>query len=166
MIIGKGDIASVLTDRDDLLFFTSGVSNSQCIDPAEFKREVELLRDVEVYDHIVYFSSLSIYDKDSPYTEHKIMMEELVRFRCKTWTIIRLGNITWGKNPYTIINFFKNKLRSGEEIEVRDEWKYLVTLDEFLYWIAKIPKFSTEMNITGERVKAAEVLERIKRNQL
>jgi hypothetical protein len=38
MIIGKGSIAKVLKDRNDLLFFASGVSNSSCIDEKEYDR--------------------------------------------------------------------------------------------------------------------------------
>lgn len=167
MKIGKGDIASVLPDRDDLLFFASGVSNSQCTDENEFRKERSLCTSYSVdYSHIVYFSSLSIYEKDTPYTRHKKRMEEKVKLYYPIYTIIRIGNITWGKNPNTIINYFKNRLIMRGVIQVKDEWKYLVTLDEFLYWISKIPNFSTEMNITGERVKVAEVLNRIKKNQL
>jgi hypothetical protein len=36
MIIGNGNIAKVLKDRDDLIFFASGVSNSSCEDQNEY----------------------------------------------------------------------------------------------------------------------------------
>ena len=47
MIIGNGNIARALKDidRDDLLFFASGVSNSQEDRESEYKREMELLLD-------------------------------------------------------------------------------------------------------------------------
>ena len=38
MIIGKGDIASILIDREDVIFFASGVSNSSEIRQSEFER--------------------------------------------------------------------------------------------------------------------------------
>jgi hypothetical protein len=158
MIIGGGDIAKVLVDRNDLTFFASGVSNSKCIDDNEFIREVNLLLDVKC-KHLVYFSTLSIYDKDTPYTNHKLFMEDLVR-QFDTYTIIRLGNITWGDNPNTIINYFKN----NECTELKNEYKYLCSLDEFKYWISKIPKFSTEMNITGSRIHTYDLYQQIKTN--
>lgn len=43
MIIGNGDVASVLQDRDDLIYFASGVSNSQETRGSEFRREKDLL---------------------------------------------------------------------------------------------------------------------------
>ena len=43
MIIGRGDIASVLNDREGATFFVSGVSNSNEIRESEFMREIELL---------------------------------------------------------------------------------------------------------------------------
>ena len=80
MIIGTGDLAEVLepVDRSDLTFFASGVSNSQCTDKVQFQREENLLM-LHCSGHIVYFGSMSIYDKDSPYTRHKRHMENLVK---------------------------------------------------------------------------------------
>ena len=42
MIIGNGNIAKVLIDRDDLVYFASGTSNSSCVDKLEFERELEM----------------------------------------------------------------------------------------------------------------------------
>jgi len=160
MIIGSGDIASVLPDRDDLLFFASGVSNSSCTDQKEFDRELLLLTDLDRSRRVVYFSSLSIYEKDTPYTRHKKAMEDEVKSRFYNWCIIRIGNITWGKNPNTFINYITAKIKAGEPYEIRDEWKYIVTKDEFLHWISLIPNFNTEMNIPGERMKVQDAITR------
>ena len=43
MIVGYGDIASVLKDRKGTIFFASGVSNSQETRESEYKREEDLL---------------------------------------------------------------------------------------------------------------------------
>lgn len=43
MIIGGGDIASIVNDRDGAIFFLSGVSNSNETRNSEFIREIELL---------------------------------------------------------------------------------------------------------------------------
>jgi len=162
MIIGNGDIAKVLTDSENIVFFASGVSNSKCIDDKEFIREKTLLLNTKA-DHLVYFSTLSIYEKNSPYTQHKLEMENLVKSGMfKTYTIIRIGNITWGDNPNTIINYF----RSNTCDNLMDEYKYICSLEEFKYWISKIPKFSTEMNITGSRIHTIDLYNKIKLNIL
>lgn len=159
-IIGNGDIASALPEQDRLLFFASGVSNSQETRKSEYQREFDLLRSQVGTDlRLVYFSSLSIFYKDSRYTQHKRLMESVVKECFPHYTIIRLGNITWGDNPHTIINFFRNRLERGEPIEVRDEYRYITDREEFLHWINLIPDFNCEMNIPGRRMKVAEVVE-------
>ena len=156
MIIGRGDIASVLPDRDDLLFFASGVSNSSEMREEEYEREIKLLKEKNTDKHIVYFSSLSIFYLESRYTKHKMQMEALIKNRFPIYTIIRLGNITWGKNPHTLINYLKNNPKA----EIRDVYRYVVDKDEFLHWINLIPSFSCEMNITGRRMKVEEIKEK------
>jgi nucleoside-diphosphate-sugar epimerase len=167
MVIGNGDIASALeeVDRDDLLFFASGVSNSLEIRESEYEREVNLLLNQPVMKHLVYFSSLAVFYSDTRYAWHKKEMEGLVKNVFQRYTIIRLGNITWGNNPNTIINFFKNKLSNNEPIEIRDEYRYVVWLEEFLHWINMIPDWSCEMNIPGEMMKIEEIVDAIKRQE-
>lgn len=158
MIIGNGDIGSVLPQRDDLLFFASGVSNSQETEEKEFERELALLKKQRRDKRVVYFSSLSIYYKDSHYTRHKKFMENFIKENFAKWTIVRLGNITWGKNPHTIINFFRDRIKKGEPIEIRDEFRFIIDKDEFLYWISMIPDWNCEMNITGTRMKIIDIV--------
>lgn len=163
MIIGHGDIASVLPDRDDLLFFASGVSNSQETRESEYEREKRLLLIQDHYPegkHLVYFSSLSIFYADTRYTRHKKEMEWMVRNNFHPHTIIRLGNITWGTNIHTFINYIRNKFLSHEPFEIRDEYRYIIEKEEFLYWIDMIPPWSCEMNIPGTRMKVIEAIKR------
>lgn len=152
-IVGSGDIASVLPDRDDLLFFAAGVSNSQETNPYAYAREVSRLEEQPRGAHIVYFSSLAVFYSNTRYSQHKQRMEALVRMLFSSYTIIRLGNINWGNNPRTLINY----LRAHPEAEIRDEWRYIVDKDEFLHWINLIPDWDCEMNITGKRMKVQEV---------
>ena len=58
MVIGNGDIAKVLTDKEDIIYFCSGVSNSREERPIEFEREMKLLLQQPRNKHLVYFSSL------------------------------------------------------------------------------------------------------------
>ena len=157
MIIGRGDIASVLPKKKNLLFFASGVSNSQEMRESEYEREIELLFDQPISEHIVYFSSLSIFYSKGRYAKHKLRMEELIKNTFWHYTIIRLGNITWGDNPHTLINFMRNQVRDGKKVEIRDEYRYIVDKEEFLHWINMIPDFNCEINIPGRMMSINEI---------
>lgn len=159
MVIGHGDIASVLIDREDRLYFASGVSNSQETRRSEYEREKKLLLAQDKYRHIVYFSSLSIFYSDSLYAQHKRRMEQLVKKKFRHYTIIRIGNIAWGKNPHTIINYFRNKIKKGETIEVRNTHRYVIEKKEFLHWISLIPDWNVEMNCPGTMLSIKEIIE-------
>lgn len=151
--IGSGDIASVLPDRDDLLFFASGVSNSQETDEAQYLREVDLLLAQSRHAHLVYFSSLAIFYSDTRYTRHKLFMEDRIKARFPAHNIIRIGNITWGDNPNTLINY----LAAHPGTEIRDEYRYIVDIEEFMHWINLIPAWNCELNIPGRRMKVADI---------
>ena len=163
MIVGNGDIAKVLQplDRDDVIFFASGVSNSQETRDEEFEREFRLLMSQSRFKHLVYFSTLSIFHSNTPYTEHKKRMESAVKSAFDYYTIVRIGNITWGDNPNTFLNYIKSKIENNEPYEIKDEYRYLVDKEEFLYWVGMIPFFAIdqyEMNITGDRLKVADAI--------
>lgn len=166
MIIGNGDIASVLPDREDRIYFASGVSNSQETRESEFQRELELLweqNQAELdFRKLIYFSSLSIYYNDTPYTRHKKLLEETVRVWFPNYTIIRLGNITWGQNPNTLINY----LKAHPDAPIQDIYRYLVTKEQFLDCINNLPDFNCEINLIGRKLKVEEIVEEIKLGKL
>ncbi|MFA5990492.1 MAG: hypothetical protein WC803_12925 [Sphingomonas sp.] len=166
MIIGHGDISSVLPERDDLLFFASGVSNSREDRESEYTREIDLLHAQDRDKHIVYFSSLCVFDKKSRYSQHKRRMELMISIIFETYTIIRIGNITWGSNTNTIINFLKDKIQKGEQYTVEDVYRHILSKEEFLYWIDRIPSWSCEMNIPGKMMMVSEIVESIKKGEL
>lgn len=157
MIVGNGDIASAIKDRKDLLFFVSGVSNSKETRGSEFRREIELLLDQDKNSHIVYVSTLSVLYSDTPYTRHKRHMEQLVK-GFKTWTIFRLGNITWGTNPRTLINYLRNRHQRGLKLDIQDVYRYIVDKDEFQYWLEMIPDWSCEIGVPGRRMKVKDIV--------
>lgn len=158
MVVGDGDIATSLTDREDRLYFASGVSNSLETRRSEYEREKKLLLEQDKHRHIVYFSSLSIFYSDSLYSQHKRRMERLIKKTFKHWTIVRLGNISFGTNPHTIINFFRNQKAKGEPIEIRDAYRYIIDKDEFLHWVSLIPDWNCELNITGRRLTIKQIV--------
>lgn len=158
MVIGDGDLAKVLkkVDRPDLLFFVSGVSNSRCLDESEYNREIRLLLEQDSRAHIVYFSSLAVMWSDTRYFQHKRYMETLIRETFPTWTIVRLGNIDFGINPNTLINY----LRLHPRAPVKDEWRYICSEDELRHWVERIPSWNVEINIPGKRMLVREVKEK------
>jgi len=127
MIIGKGLIAQLflLEDREDTLFFASGVSNS-----LEDRKEAFLREETLLMDHLkgnpeklfVYFSSCSVYDSskyDSPYVLHKLRMERLVEQFASRYLILRVSNaVGKGGNPNLLMNYLFECVKNNKEINV------------------------------------------------
>lgn len=167
MIIGRGNIARVLEDRNDLVFFASGVSDSSCTSNYEYNREVSMLSQIDPSAHVVYFSNLGVYYKNDKYTNHKKDMELRIKNRFKYYTIVRIEVCTWVNNPTTILNVFKKKIENNEEIEIQDTYRYVLSLGEFLHWIRLIPaNRSNEMNILGTRMHITQIVDKIKKGEL
>jgi hypothetical protein len=161
MIVGNGDIAGALTDRKGFCFFASGVSNSQETRESEYKREMDLLMVQNKSNHLVYFSSLGVFGGNTRYYQHKREMEVAVKRYFEDYTIVRIGNITWGKNPHTLLNAMRNKVKNGEKLEIQDVYRYIVDKDEFQYWMSMIPVWSCEISIIGKRMKVKDIVKEL-----
>lgn len=131
---------SSYTEQQSFLVFASGVSNSKSSTDADFRREEELLRQ-SMAQHpekqLVYFSTTSVEDPDlqqSPYSQHKLQMEELIRTNAHSYTIFRLSNLA-GKsdNPNTILNYFFLHISQGIPFRLwkRSERNIIDTEDVF-----------------------------------
>ncbi len=153
MIVGNGDIASVLKNHPDRLYFASGVSNSRETRESEYEREKKLLLKQNRKARLVYFSSLAIFYGKGRYVQHKKEMESLIKQEFPRHAILRLGNITWGTNPRTLINY----LRAHPKAQIRDEFRFIIDKDEFLFWLGLIPNWNVEMNVTGKRMKVKDI---------
>ncbi len=163
MIIGSGDIANAIVDRKELLFFASGVSKSSETDDLQFAREKNLLLAQDKNSQLVYFSTLSQYYSDSPYIRHKKAMEDIVKLEFSKYTIVRFGNITWGKNPNTLLNHLMNKVINNVPIEIQETHRHIMTKKDFLFWLNHIPIGKSDvMNITGKLLTVREILELVK----
>jgi hypothetical protein len=161
MIVGRGDIASVLNDREGATFFVSGVSNSNETRESEFIREIELLDKQDRNKCIFYFSSIAIDDmsKNSKYLQHKRKMELLVKSNFQNYNIIRIGNITWGSNPNTFINYIKNKKNKGEPVEIKDEYKYIIDKEQLVLLTDNLPLIGQNtICVFGRMAKVAELV--------
>lgn len=156
MIIGSGDIAKAIQDREGFIFYASGNSNRHPIKPCESDKEVGL------DEMFVYFSTLSIYYSDSEYTKHKIEEEQEIKRKLVNYCIVRIGNITWGDNPNTIINHLRK-----DQSRIDDTYRYLIDQDELNHWLQLIPRYGKhEFNITGRRMKVSEIVKEINDGRL
>lgn len=124
MIIGNGIIANAVKsyDREDIIFFASGVSNSLETRASEFERELSLLKTIYEGNRekkLIYFSTLSIHDQskqNSPYVIHKKEIEDYIENNVDHYLILRIGNIVGkGGNPNTLFNFLKTQIANNNE---------------------------------------------------
>ena len=127
MIIGNGLIANLFreNDRENVVFFASGVSNSLETKKNNILREENLLRKTleENSDKIfIYFSTCSIYDSSkngSPYVNHKLKMEQIVEELADQFLILRVSNaVGKGGNPNLLMNYLVNAFHQEKEITV------------------------------------------------
>ena len=163
MIIGRGDIASILNDREGATFFVSGVSNSNETRESEFIREIELLDKQDKSKCLFYLSSISVDDIDkvskNKYLQHKRTMELLIKSNFQNYNIIRIGNITWGSNPNTFINYIKNKKKKGESVEIKDEYKYIIDKEQLVLLTDNLPLIGQNtICVFGRMAKVAELV--------
>jgi UDP-2-acetamido-2,6-beta-L-arabino-hexul-4-ose reductase len=159
MIIGNGDIAKVLNNRDGALFFASGVSDSSCKDMKQFNREADLLLSFRSDLCCFYFSSIGVFTNESIYYRHKKAMEYLVSEHFDNYNIIRIGNIDWGNNPKTFLNFLKNKKKAGESFKVLDEMKYMISQKELLLLTDNLPLTGqNEINAFGKMALVKDLI--------
>lgn len=156
MIIGNGILANALRlyDTENSIFFASGVSNSLEKNPAEFEREISLLKYVMSRDNdkkLIYFSTCSIYDPSkihSPYVLHKLTIERLIAEYCPNYIIFRVGNaIGRGGNPNTLINFLKNSILSENKFTIYSNAKRILigTEDIALFISQNLKKINNEI---------------------
>jgi len=162
MIIGGGAIAKALLDRDDRLYFASGVSNSQETRESEYWREIKLIQQQDKTRRFVYFSSLCVFTSNSRYAQHKRQCEDIAKQVFPFYTIIRIGNAEWADNPCQLIPAIKEHCKTGNPFPIYNEYRFLLKKTEFRYWMEQIPNWNCEMNITGEMIHVRDLVKRYK----
>lgn len=114
MIIGSGLMARsfhAYADKQEIVVFASGVSNSKETNPAAFDREKDLLsKTLETLGDkkIIYFSTCSIEDPSlsgSAYVQHKKMMEQLIAKTAADWHVFRLPQVVGPTESPTLVHF-------------------------------------------------------------
>src|SRR6185437_5053251 len=129
MIVGSGLLARAFERRAGLLegvcVYAAGVSNSACTDRTEFEHDRARLQRVmaSLPDdmRLVYFSTCSICDpwaRESPYAQHKLEVEEIVRGR-RGHLIVRLPQLAGSTpNPHTLLNYLYNRIVRSERFDL------------------------------------------------
>lgn len=160
MILGQGNIGTMLHDREGALFFASGISNSSAQKEDEgFAREIKLLREQNTNLCIFYFSTISIFYKESPYVNHKKKMERLIKSAFNNYNIIRIGNLTWDTNKNTFINALRAKKEKGEPFEILNEFRWMINKEELLLITNNLPLFGqNEINVFGKMALVKDLI--------
>ena len=124
MIIGSGLLADAFLEynSDSIIFFASGVSNSNEISEFEFNREKELLlKTINKIDKqsFIYFSSCYVDNIDIKYYQHKKNMERIIQNNVNNYNIFRLPQVLGnGGNTNNLINFLFNSIKNESEFKL------------------------------------------------
>jgi hypothetical protein len=86
-------------------------------------------------------------------------MELFIKSNFENYNIIRIGNITWGNNPNTFINYIKNKIKKGEPVEIKDEFKYLIDKEQLILLTDNLPLIGQNtISVFGRMAKVKELI--------
>jgi nucleoside-diphosphate-sugar epimerase len=136
MVIGNGLIGKKFNESEskNYIFFGSGVSDSTSNDLTEFKREVVLIKKyLEICGNkiFVYFSTVSILLKKTPYTEHKKNIENIIKKSKRKFFIFRVPQVVGsGGNQKNIFNHFKSCVKNKMKMKVYDVKRALIDIDD------------------------------------
>ena len=154
MIIGHGDIASAIltgsTGSTSPQAFrtaprrTSGLTSASAICCRSRTRRASGL-----------FLSLCVYGGTTRYAQHKREMENLIERTFPRHTIVRVGTITWGSNPHTLINHLRAVHQRGEQPDLRPVYRYPIHLDEFRECLRL--ECGGEIDLIARRMTVAEI---------
>ena len=166
MVVGNGLLANTFAsfkDNEDVIIFASGVSNSGCVDPVQFKRELNLVAKYKASEKLfVYFSTSSIEDpflKGSLYIKHKLEIEFYLKANFKRYLIVRLPNVV-GKteNPNTLINFVYNVVQREQKMDIQlKASRYLIDVADIFLYLDRIIHNETELNKTVNLIIAKKL---------
>ncbi|MDQ5906904.1 MAG: hypothetical protein QG592_330 [Pseudomonadota bacterium] len=152
MIVGSGLIAKALRDKQGVIQYAAGVSNSRCEDADEFDRDKQRLSEHLKLDGLfVYFSTCS--EADTQYVKHKRECERMVEDR-GNYLICRLP-IVAGKttNPHTLLNFLHSRISRSERFDLLPDARRniidTVDISTIVRWLLKEGAQDETVNIAA-----------------
>lgn len=148
MIIGYGLIATAFhryINREDIVIFASGVSDSKLNDAKAFERERKLLQEIQLRyptRFFIYFSTTSVYDpelSENAYVKHKLEMENLVQTH-KNYLVFRLSEVVGlGGNAKGLGEFLYRHIRDQQPFELwKNAGRRLCDIDDIVTYASEI----------------------------
>lgn len=126
VIVGKGMIADAFKGvkaKNDFLLLAAGVSDSSEKLNSEFLREKIVISEAILNNpdlKVIYFSTCSIYGvARTPYIEHKLEMEKVVKESAKSYLILRLPQVVGFTRNLTLISFVVNQLLKNNNLQIK-----------------------------------------------
>lgn len=166
MVIGHGVIANRFSDyslQSRYLIFAGSVNDSAINDVNAINDEESAVRGALLACSdatFVYFSSCSILDSDmshTPYVQHKVRMENLIRRSGKQFLIIRLPQVLGlSDEKSSLVNFLVDAIVNQNSFELwRNAQKNLIDIDDVHEIVDEILKrkicLNTAINVASAR---------------
>lgn len=157
IVVGNGLLAKAFinTNVQDVLFFCSGVSNSNEKCKTEFDREKNLLLNELKKNQskcFIYFSSVLVSSAETPYLRHKKEMERLVQKSANSYILFRLPQVVGTVLNNTLVSTFIKKIYFNENIIIyKNAKRNLIDIDDLVRVSLKIIK-------KKEKTKLKEVI--------
>lgn len=137
-IIGSGLISRHMVNlntHSDCLIIGAGVSNSNETSASEFQREAKLIESVISSNRslrVVYFSTCSVgQSNQTPYTSHKLAMEEVISSLAHEWCIYRLPQVVGVVNNTTLVSYFVRSVLQRTLMKIQEgAYRYLIDIDD------------------------------------
>lgn len=175
MIIGSGLIASSFnklgseTLLNNFIVFASGVSNSFKNDQKEFDREKTLLIETIKANNlpIIYFSSILVNETNSPYYNHKLNMENVIKECTNNFLIIRIPQVIgFGGNKNTLFNFIKTSIETDQIITTNEKIeRSLIDVDDLVRIIDFCKDFKGTLRLSSiEKINMIDLCNIIAKN--
>ncbi len=175
MIIGSGLIASTFnklaseTLLKNFIVFASGVSNSSKNDTKEFDREKTLLIDTIKSNNlpIIYFSSILVNTSNSPYYNHKLNMENVIKEYTNNYLILRIPQVIGiGGNKNTLFNFIKTSIKTDQIITTNEKVeRALIDVDDLVKIVDVCKDFKGTLRLSSiEKINMVDLCNIIGKN--
>lgn len=150
MIVGTGLISNAFEEymnKDDIVIFASGVSNSKETSIGEFLREEQLLNSyLDKYGktkYFIYFSTCSMFDTyfgRSDYTIHKMNMEEIIISKAVKYNIFRLSQVLGRNNKNQLVGFLYSAISNEKYFDLYNIERNIIDIEDIVLIVKSILK--------------------------
>lgn len=157
MVIGNGLIGRNLAkiDREEFVFFASGVSDSKSTIEDDYLREKKMLiKNISINSNktFVYFSTYSVNDPSLSsyyYIQHKLSMEKIIQQSGLKYLIVRTSNVIGDiGNPNTILRYVFDSIKNERFFEVwKNAYRNILDVDHLIVMLDETIKRKYENRI-------------------